>query len=69
MNGVFFYSEILENTFTIRLLPSSDITDLIGKLLEKDPKKRLGGLKGDALKIKSHPFFSVSSFPVTLTIN
>ncbi|GAB0096284.1 Non-specific serine/threonine protein kinase [Sergentomyia squamirostris] len=36
---------------------SSDVRDLISKLLIKDPKKRLGGSKVDAVDIKSHPFF------------
>jgi len=36
---------------------SSVAIDLIMKLLEKDPKKRLGSEKGGFLKIKSHPFW------------
>lgn len=34
----------------------SELTDLIGKLLEKDPTKRLGYARG-AAEIKEHEFF------------
>lgn len=34
----------------------SDLTDLIGRLLEKDPTKRLGYV-GGAEEVKEHPFF------------
>ncbi|KAJ4799561.1 hypothetical protein LUZ62_050807 [Rhynchospora pubera] len=35
----------------------SELTDLIGKLLAKDPSKRLG-FAGGAEEVKAHPFFS-----------
>ncbi|XP_073010386.1 serine/threonine-protein kinase UCNL-like [Typha latifolia] len=35
----------------------SDLTDLIGRLLEKDPTQRLG-YAGGAEEVKAHPFFS-----------
>jgi serine/threonine protein kinase len=35
---------------------SSDVKDLILKLLERDPAKRLGS-KGDSAEILEHPFF------------
>jgi len=36
---------------------SKDAIDLISKLLEKDPEKRLGSKRGSE-EIKDHPFFS-----------
>ena len=36
---------------------SSDALDLIVKLLNRDPRKRLGAGPGDAEEIKKHPFF------------
>jgi serine/threonine protein kinase len=36
---------------------SSNARDLIGKLLEKEPSRRLGGGDGDWTEIKVHPFF------------
>jgi len=36
---------------------SSDALDLIVKLLNRDPKQRLGAGPGDAEEIKVHPFF------------
>lgn len=36
---------------------SSDALDLIVKLLNRDPKKRLGAGPEDAEEIKKHPFF------------
>jgi serine/threonine protein kinase len=35
---------------------STEIMDVLHKLLEKDPAKRLG-TKGGAAEIKAHPFF------------
>ena len=36
---------------------SPDTADILIKLLQKDPKKRLGGDERDAESVKSHPFF------------
>jgi serine/threonine protein kinase len=36
---------------------SLDASDLISKLLMRDPKRRLGGGKDDAEELKRHPFF------------
>ena len=36
---------------------SPEATDLLRKLLERDPNKRLGGSAEDAQEIKEHPFF------------
>lgn len=36
---------------------SEDAFDIISKLLEKDPNKRLGNSEQDSEEIKSHPFF------------
>lgn len=35
----------------------ADVADFIGKLLNKDPEKRLGGNRSDARDVKAHPFF------------
>lgn len=35
----------------------ADVADFIGKLLNKDPAKRLGGNRTDARDVKAHPFF------------
>ena len=37
---------------------SSDALDLIVKLLNRDPKHRLGSGPGDAEELKQHPFFA-----------
>jgi hypothetical protein len=36
---------------------SAEATDLLRKLLERDPNKRLGGSAKDAQEIKEHPYF------------
>ncbi|XP_046400105.1 ribosomal protein S6 kinase alpha-5 isoform X2 [Ischnura elegans] len=36
---------------------SPEVADFIKKLLIKEPRKRLGGGKGDAEELKQHPFF------------
>lgn len=36
---------------------SADAKDIIGKLCEVHPSKRLGNLRGGAADIKSHPWF------------
>lgn len=35
----------------------AEVADFIGKLLNKDPEKRLGGNRTDARDVKAHPFF------------
>ena len=47
--------------FPKRITLSEDAKDIIKKLLEKDPKKRLGSHKGIE-EIKNHPFFSSIDF-------
>ena len=47
--------------FPKRIALSEDAKDIIKKLLEKNPKKRLGSQKGIE-EIKSHPFFSNIDF-------
>ena len=41
---------------------SSDALDLIVKLLNRDPKQRLGAGAGDAEEIKSHAFFKTMNW-------
>jgi serine/threonine protein kinase len=40
---------------------SHEVADFITKLLEKDPRKRLGGGKNGTEAINRHPFLKVSS--------
>ena len=47
--------------FPKRINLSDDAKDIIQKLLEKNPKKRLGAQKGIE-EIKSHPFFAKINF-------
>jgi serine/threonine protein kinase len=47
---------------------SPALTDLIVRLLVIDPRRRLGAGKLSALEIKEHPFFNVSSFPISVNI-
>jgi serine/threonine protein kinase len=41
---------------------SADARDLIVRLLQKDPGRRLGGQAGDARDVMSHPFFASINF-------
>ena len=47
--------------FSEEVEPSEDMKDIIQKLLDKDPNKRLGNLKGIE-EIKNHPFFAKIDF-------
>jgi hypothetical protein len=67
-NGLFFYSRILTHGPEMPLDISPVAADLITQLLEKEPSKRLGGGEYYAMEIKSHPFFNVSSFPISVII-
>ena len=40
---------------------SPEIADFISKMLDKDPRTRLGGGTEDAEELKRHPFFRVSN--------
>jgi hypothetical protein len=42
-----------------------EAADLVNKLLTKDESKRLGAGAHGAEEIKKHPFFKVSSFPIS----
>jgi hypothetical protein len=63
-DGLLFYSQILCHDPVIPQEFSPEAANLITSLLEKDPCKRLGGGNHGAIKIKMHPFFSVSSFSI-----
>eukprot|EP00051_Salpingoeca_urceolata_P026889 m.479156 g.479156 ORF g.479156 m.479156 type:complete len:475 (-) comp21344_c0_seq1:90-1514(-) len=55
------YDELFENILRKPLeLPavSPSAQDILSKLLDKDPRKRLGGGAGDGDDVLSHPFFS-----------
>ena len=45
---------------------SKEALDLIVKLLNRDPKKRLGAGPGDAEEIKEHPFFNTINWEEAL---
>jgi serine/threonine protein kinase len=47
---------------------SSHVRDFVDRLLDKDPNKRLGGGTDDALEVKGHSFFNVSSFLTSVTL-
>ncbi|KDR13365.1 probable serine/threonine-protein kinase DDB_G0288795 isoform X4 [Zootermopsis nevadensis] len=49
---------ILKQRIRIPQQYSPEVTDFIRKLLRKDPKRRLGGGRDDAVEIKRHPFFA-----------
>jgi hypothetical protein len=47
---------------------STTVADVIRKLLKKIPAKRLGSGRHGIDKIKKHPFFAVSSFPIQFIV-
>ena len=56
--------EMIQNSavkFPKRITLSNEAKDIIQKLLEKNPKKRLGAQKG-LEEIKNHPFFAKINF-------
>jgi serine/threonine protein kinase len=63
-NGPFSYRKKL--TFPQHFKPTT--RDFLRKLLEVNPSKRFGGIRGGPLDIKNHPFFKVSSFPTSVII-
>lgn len=56
MDKKLLFKKILMGKVSFKLGLSENVKDLIRKLLEKNPKKRLGA-KDDAEEIKAHPFF------------
>ena len=55
------FSSILTITPVIPENLSPEIADFISKMLDKDPRTRLGGGTEDAEELKRHPFFRVST--------
>lgn len=61
-----FYSEqndqmmqsILVSPLTFPASLSDDVINLIQKLMQRDPAKRLGADNADAMSVKAHPFFN-----------
>ncbi|PSN42702.1 hypothetical protein C0J52_23397 [Blattella germanica] len=51
------FSSILTTTPVIPVDLSPEIADFISKMLDKDPRTRLGGGREDAEELKRHPFF------------
>jgi serine/threonine protein kinase len=60
--NVCFHRRILADDVLIPKHLSPEAGDLICRLLEKNPKKRLGAGQHGVDEIKTHPFFAVS-FP------
>ena len=61
-----FYNDNLINRIKFpKIKLSVDATDIIQKLLEKDPHKRLGSKNGIE-EIKNHPFFKSINFDLIL---
>ena len=58
----FFCRRILRTQPHLPSFLSLEVQDFIMKLLEKDPRQRLGGCPDDATPIKKHKFFKVSLF-------
>lgn len=56
---IIYFRRILRTQPPIPSSLSSEVKDFITKLLEKDPRKRLGGGPEDSLMLKQHPFFKV----------
>lgn len=50
-------NKILNHEFEIPAFVSSEAKDLVLKLVEKDPAKRIGCNAGGAEELKAHPFF------------
>jgi hypothetical protein len=67
-NGPFFYRKIAYDMPVIPGVISVNMTDLVSRLLDKDPSTRLGGGESGAQSIKKHPLFDVSSFPISVFI-
>jgi hypothetical protein len=44
---------------------TNEAVDLVSKMLTKDETQRLGAGAHGAEEIKKHPFFKVSSFPIS----
>jgi hypothetical protein len=67
-NGPFLYSRIVLEE---RVLPdyfSPEAANFISALMEKNPFKRLGTGKSGAENVKAHPFFNVSTIPISVII-
>jgi serine/threonine protein kinase len=57
-NSNTMYRMVINNAVQYPDHLSASARDLIGKLLEKDPSRRIGGGDGDSNEIKPHPFFN-----------
>ena len=60
------YKNIESGELKLPLSLSEEVKDLMMKLLERDPSKRLGGGKDDANEIKPHPWFSCIDWNVAM---
>lgn len=71
-NEYFIFEKIKSGTFDLPEDTPADMKDIVQKLLEKDPEKRLGaGPKGsdhDYTALKSHPFFAGINFETLPTM-
>jgi hypothetical protein len=65
-DAFFLYRQIIEDPLIVPPYMSDEAVDLVSKLLIKDERKRLGASVHGAEEIKKHPFFKVSSFPVSV---
>ena len=52
------FEKIMKAELTFPQFMSDRAKDLLGKLLIRDPKQRLGSGDRDALELKEHPFFA-----------
>jgi hypothetical protein len=60
-NGSFLCRQILNHKLIMPKEFSPVVADFVTRLLDKNPRTRLGGGKDGAQNIKKHPFFSVMS--------
>lgn len=56
------YELVCKGSITYPTSMSPDAKDLVGKLCEVDPARRLGNMRGGAGDVKSHPWFKDIDF-------
>jgi hypothetical protein len=64
-DGLFLYRRIINDPLPVPPFVTHEAVDLVSKLLTKNETQRLGAGAHGAEEIKKHPFFKVSSFPIS----
>lgn len=65
-NRKILFENIKKGPLKLPMFLSNEICDLIMKLLQRTPQKRLGAGKGDADEVKKHPWFAKINWNETL---